>query len=30
MCYEAMNDAGNGHTRLIVILNDNEMSIILS
>lgn len=27
MCYEAMNDAGNGHTRLIVILNDNEMSI---
>ena len=27
MCYEAMNDAGNGHNRLIVILNDNEMSI---
>ena len=27
MCYEAMNDAGNGHTRLIVVLNDNEMSI---
>lgn len=26
MCYEAMNDAGNGHTRLIVVLNDNEMS----
>ena len=27
MCYEAMNDAGNGHTRLIVVLYDNEMSI---
>ena len=27
MCYEAMNDAGNGKSRLIVILNDNEMSI---
>ena len=27
MCYEAMNDAGNGHTRLIVVLNDHEMSI---
>ncbi len=27
MCYEALNDAGNGNTRLIVILNDNEMSI---
>lgn len=27
MCYEAMNDAGNGHSRLIVVLNDNEMSI---
>ena len=27
MCYEAMNDAGNGHCRLIVVLNDNEMSI---
>ncbi|MBP3636663.1 MAG: 1-deoxy-D-xylulose-5-phosphate synthase [Clostridia bacterium] len=27
MCYEALNDAGNAHTRLIVILNDNEMSI---
>ena len=27
MCYEAMNDAGNGRNRLIVILNDNEMSI---
>ena len=27
MCYEAMNDAGNGHNRLIVILNDNAMSI---
>ncbi len=27
MCYEALNDAGNTHTRLIVILNDNEMSI---
>ena len=27
MCYEAMNDAGNGQGRLIVILNDNEMSI---
>ena len=27
MCYEAMNDAGNGKNRLIVILNDNEMSI---
>ena len=26
-CYEAMNDAGQGHTRLIVILNDNTMSI---
>ncbi|MBO5535813.1 MAG: 1-deoxy-D-xylulose-5-phosphate synthase [Clostridia bacterium] len=26
-CYEAMNDAGQGPTRLIVILNDNEMSI---
>ena len=26
-CYEAMNDAGNGKNRLIVILNDNEMSI---
>ena len=27
MCYEAMNDAGNGKTPLIVVLNDNEMSI---
>ena len=27
MCYEAMNDAGMGHSRLIVVLNDNEMSI---
>ena len=27
MCYEALNDAGNSHTRMIVILNDNEMSI---
>lgn len=27
MCYEALNDAGHSHTRLIVILNDNEMSI---
>lgn len=27
MCYEAFNDAGNTGTRLIVILNDNEMSI---
>lgn len=27
MCYEALNDAGNTKTRMIVILNDNEMSI---
>ena len=27
MCYEAMNDAGTGKTRLIVVLNDNAMSI---
>ena len=27
MCYEALNDAGQSRTRLIVILNDNEMSI---
>ncbi len=27
MCYEAMNDAGNSRTKLIVVLNDNEMSI---
>ena len=27
MCYEALNDCGNDHTKLIVILNDNEMSI---
>ena len=27
MCYEAMNDAGDGKSRLIVVLNDNEMSI---
>lgn len=27
MCYEALNDAGNSQTKLIVILNDNEMSI---
>ena len=27
MCYEALNDAGNSRTRMIVILNDNEMSI---
>ncbi len=27
MCYEALNDAGNSQTQLIVILNDNEMSI---
>lgn len=27
MCYEALNDAGNSKTRLIIILNDNEMSI---
>lgn len=27
MCYEALNDAGMGKTRLILILNDNQMSI---
>ena len=27
LCYEALNDAGQSKTRLIVILNDNEMSI---
>ncbi len=27
MCYEALNDCGHTKTRLIVILNDNEMSI---
>ena len=27
MCYEALNDAGNSKTKLIVVLNDNEMSI---
>lgn len=27
MAYEAMNNAGSMHTRLIVILNDNDMSI---
>ena len=27
MCYEALNDAGSSHTPLIVVLNDNEMSI---
>ena len=27
MCYEALNDAGNSNTRMVVILNDNEMSI---
>ncbi len=27
LCYEALNDAGNSETRLIAILNDNEMSI---
>lgn len=27
MCYEALNDCGNDKTRLIIILNDNEMSI---
>lgn len=27
MCYEALNDCGNSKTRMIVVLNDNEMSI---
>ncbi len=27
MCYEALNDCGNSRTRMILILNDNEMSI---
>jgi len=27
MCYEALNDCGNTKTRLILLLNDNEMSI---
>ena len=27
MCYEALNDAGQSGTRLIVVINDNEMSI---
>ena len=27
MCYEALNDAGQSETKLIVVLNDNEMSI---
>lgn len=27
MCYEAMNDIGDDKNRLIVVLNDNEMSI---
>ncbi|MBQ3079124.1 MAG: 1-deoxy-D-xylulose-5-phosphate synthase [Clostridia bacterium] len=27
MCYEALNDAGQSKTKLIIVLNDNEMSI---
>lgn len=27
LCYEALNDAGSSKTRLLVILNDNQMSI---
>ncbi|MDO4547425.1 MAG: 1-deoxy-D-xylulose-5-phosphate synthase [Clostridia bacterium] len=27
ICYEALSDAGNSKTRMIVVLNDNEMSI---
>jgi 1-deoxy-D-xylulose-5-phosphate synthase len=27
MAFEAMNDAGNSETKIIVVLNDNEMSI---
>lgn len=27
MCYEALNDCGNSKTKMIVVLNDNEMSI---
>ena len=27
MCYEALNDGGSTNTRMIVVLNDNEMSI---
>ena len=27
MCYEALNDAGRSNTRMIVVLNDNAMSI---
>ena len=27
MCYEALNDAGQSGTRMIVVINDNEMSI---
>ncbi|MDO4739869.1 MAG: 1-deoxy-D-xylulose-5-phosphate synthase, partial [Eubacteriales bacterium] len=27
MCYEALNDAGNSKTRMIIVLNDNNMSI---
>ena len=27
MCYEMLNDAGQRHTRLVIVLNDNEMSI---
>ncbi len=27
MCYEALNDAGQSNTRMIVVLNDNDMSI---
>lgn len=27
MCYEALNDCGNTQTRMIIVLNDNEMSI---
>ena len=27
MCYEALNDAGQSKTNMVVVLNDNEMSI---
>lgn len=27
MCYEALNDAGSNHLKMIVVLNDNQMSI---
>lgn len=27
LCYEALNDAGHNKTRLIILLNDNQMSI---